>query len=79
MTKFNPRKKYVIRVINPHTGAYMYSRTNDVEGRIELLREGIKLYNSNDQNAHDRFEQFKGCEPGEALFEVYEQLIKIKA
>jgi hypothetical protein len=78
MFKFNPRKKYVIRAINPHTGAYMYSRTNDVEGRIELLREGVKLINSNDTNSHERFEPFKGCDPNEVLFEVYEQLIKIK-
>ena len=75
MIKFNPLKKYVIRVVNPQNGAYVYSRTNDVEGRIETLKYNVKSINGNGTAVFERFNGFIGCD--NPVFEVYEQVVKL--
>lgn len=72
--KFSPFKKYVIRAINPHNGAYVYSRTNDPEGRKDMLRYNVASINGNGTAVFERFNMFKGCDPSEVKFEVYEKI-----
>ena len=69
-------KSYVIRAINPVTGAYVYSRTNNVNQRIETLKYNIQSINGQGTAVFDRFIPFIGITPNDAVFEVYKQVDK---
>ncbi len=72
--KIKTFKQYVIRAINPKNGAYVYSRTDDVEGRTAMLRYNVASINGNGTAVFERFNGFVGCDPNEVIFEVYKQI-----
>jgi len=67
-------KSFVIRATNRKTGAHVYSRTNNVKQRLEMLRYNILSINGNGAAVFDRFKPFIGCDLNDVSFEFYKQI-----
>lgn len=68
------KKSYIIEVVNPVTGAYVLSKTNNVAQRIRRLKENIASINGNGTAVFERFKPFIGVDPEAAIFNVYKQI-----
>jgi hypothetical protein len=67
-------KSFVIRAINKNTGEFIYSRTNNINQRLDRLRYNILSINGKGTAVFDRFNPFIGCELNDVSFEVYKQI-----
>ena len=67
-------KSYVIVVTNKHTGAHVFSRTNNLKQRIKRLEENILSINGQGTAIFDRFVPFVGCTLKDVEFTYYKQV-----
>ena len=67
-------KSFVIRAINTKTGEFIYSRTNNVNQRLDRLRYNVASINGKGTAVFDRFKPFIGCDLTDVKFEVYKQI-----
>ena len=67
-------KSFVIVAENTKTGEHVFSRTNNINQRLDRLRYNILSINGQGTAIFDRFKPFIGCELTDVKFEVYKQI-----
>lgn len=65
------KKKFILKMINKRTGAYIDSHTNNVGRRKKELLHNLESVNGNGNAIFDRFNRFKGATKDDITIEVY--------
>jgi hypothetical protein len=70
------KSKYVIRVVRPDTGAHLFSHTNNLKKRLEMLKYNIESINGRGTAVFERFVPFIGVSADQVAYEVYKEVDK---